>query len=51
MDTPTGELAALIPDSRGETLGGTTPSTAVILQRVLQRKGAQVPVAAFQSSI
>lgn len=51
MDTPTGELAALIPANRSETLSAAAPSTAVILQRVLQRKGALVPVAAFQSSI
>lgn len=38
-----------IPDIRQQPLGGAT-SAPVILKRV-QKKGAEVPVAAFQSSI
>jgi hypothetical protein len=50
--TPDGiDSTTLIPDNSKEPIGVVAPSTSVILKRVLQRKGADVPVAAFQSSI
>jgi hypothetical protein len=40
-----------IPDIREQPIDAAAPSASVILKRVLPKKGAQVPVAAFQSSI
>jgi len=40
-----------IPDNSKERIGVVTPSTSAILRRVLPRTGADVPVAAFQSSV
>lgn len=41
----------LIPDNSKEPIGVVAPSTSAIVKRVLQRKGAEVSVAGFQSSI
>jgi len=50
--TPRGfDSTTLILDNSKEPIGVVAPSTSMILKRVLQRKGAEVPVAAFQSSI
>jgi hypothetical protein len=40
-----------IPDIRKQPIGAVAPSASMILKRVLNKKGAEVPVAAFQSSI
>jgi FXSXX-COOH protein len=41
----------LIPDNTREPIGVPTPASTAIVRRVLRDHGANVPVAAFQSSI
>lgn len=49
--TPNGiDSMASIPDIRKQPIGAVAPSASMILKRV-QKKGNEVPVAAFQSSI
>ncbi len=50
--TPT-EAPAItrIPDVLNQPLGKPTSDTAAIRDRILQKKGVEIPVAAFQSSI
>jgi hypothetical protein len=40
-----------IPDNRKQPIDAVASSASVVLKRVLHKKGAEVPVAAFQSSI
>jgi hypothetical protein len=40
-----------IPDINKDPISTVAPSAAMILKRVLKKEGAEVPVAAFQSSI
>jgi hypothetical protein len=52
MDTtPDATLASAIDDVRAQPIGAASQNTYAIIRRVLQRTGATVPVAAFQSSI
>lgn len=50
--TPT-EVAVItrIPDVLNQPLGKPTSATAAIRDRILRKKGVEVPVAAFQSFI
>jgi hypothetical protein len=51
---PTSTEAAVItriPDVLNQPLGKPTSATAAIRDRILRKKGVEVPVAAFQSSI
>jgi hypothetical protein len=50
--TPTqAAVTTRIPDVLNRPLGKPTPATAAIRDRILAKKGVEVPVAAFQSSI